>query len=165
MSENEFISQLITIEPGLKKFAYRLTLKKEETKDLVQDTLLKGLLNRDKYVQNENFRAWLYTIMKNTFINNYRRRIYQDTERDETVDSFYINQAEAYCPDDPDSVYSTIEMAQIIEKLKDVLRIPLKMHIDGYKYKEISEALNINIGTVKSRIFLSRKCLKNLLKS
>ncbi len=160
MTSVEFYDKLLDLERSLMKFAFRLTLKKTDAKDLVQETFLKVLMSKDKYINNENFKAWTFTIMKNTFINNYRRSFRQNTYLDQTKESFFINQTETVCSDDPDSEYLALEITQSIEQLRDIFRIPLKMHINGYKYKEIADELNLNIGTVKSRIFLSRKQLK-----
>jgi RNA polymerase sigma-70 factor, ECF subfamily len=164
MSEKEFRDQLLDIENSLEKFAYSLTRSKADAEDLVQETLLKGLLNEDKYVNKENFKAWTFTIMKNTFINGYRRRSRQGNCFDQTQGSSLIKQTNSSDSDNPDTIYSFLEMTQIIEQLDDKLRIPFKMHFQGYKYQEIGDALNINIGTVKSRIFISRKQLKDRLK-
>jgi RNA polymerase sigma-70 factor, ECF subfamily len=161
----EFHDQLIKLEHSLEKFAYRLTLIKDDAKDLVQETFLKVLINRDKFVNNENFQAWTFTIMKNIFINNYRRSFQQNTYRDQTKESFLINQTKSSGSDDPYSAYSAMEIAQNIEQLKDAFRIPIKMRINGFKYKEIADKLNLTMGTVKSRIFLSRKELMNHLNS
>jgi RNA polymerase sigma factor, sigma-70 family len=159
MSESEFCNRLIGLESSLEKFAYSLTLKRADAKDLVQETYLKALLNQDKYVNNENFKAWTFTIMKNTFINDYRRSFRQAACNYQTKESCFTDQVKSSGSDDPDSSYSVWEMAQIVERLNDKFRIPFKMHFNGYKYKEIADALNLNIGTVKSRIFLSRKQL------
>lgn len=160
MTAMEFNTQLISLERSLLKFAYRLSDSLPDAEDLVQDTFLKVLMNRDKYVNKENFKAWTFTILKNTFINKYRRSLKENTYRDQTSESFYINQSEASYSDNPDAAYSALEITQNIEQLKDSLRIPLKMHINGYKYKEIADELNLNIGTVKSRIFLSRRQMR-----
>jgi RNA polymerase sigma-70 factor (ECF subfamily) len=159
MSEIEFYNRLIGLEHTLEKFAYSLTRIKADAKDLVQETFLKGLVNRDKYVNNENFKAWTFTIMKNTFINDYRRGFRQNASKDQNIVSSFIDMAKSSGSDDPDSAFSFGEMTQIVEQLDDKFRIPFKMHFHGYKYKEIADALNLNIGTVKSRIFLSRQKL------
>lgn len=159
MTTIEFYSQLLSLEHSLLKFAYRLNLKKEDAKDLVQETFLRVLTRKDKYVDNEKFKAWTFTIMKNTFVDNYRRSLSKNMYRDQTNESFFINQTEPAGSDDPDSAYSALEITQNIEQLKDKLRIPFKMYINGYKYTEIADELNLKIGTVKNRIFLSRKQL------
>ena len=144
-------------------FAYRLTADKNDAKDLVQETFLKSLKSCDQFVHETNFKAWTFTIMKNIFIKNYRHSLLQNTFRDQTKESFYINEKEASDSDDPHSAFSAMEITQHLEKLKDAFRLPLKMRVDGYKYKEIADKLNLNIGTVKSRIFLSRRQLMDQL--
>jgi RNA polymerase sigma-70 factor, ECF subfamily len=160
MTAIEFQYRLISLQESLLDFAYRLTADRDDARDLVQETFLKSLRSCDKFVHEANFRAWTFTIMKNTFINNYRRSLLQNTYRDHTEELFYLNQTEASGSDDTHLAYTALEITQHIEKLKDAFRIPFKMHIDGYKYKEIADELNLNIGTVKSRIFLSRKQLR-----
>jgi RNA polymerase sigma-70 factor (ECF subfamily) len=160
MTSIEFHNQLLNLERSLKKFAYCLTSKQSAANDLVQETFLKVLLNRDKFIINENFKAWAFTIMRNTFINNYRRNSKKYIFYEEIKDSHYRHFNKHH---DPNSAYSVIEITQIIEKLRAIYRVPMEMHIEGFKYKEIADLLGINIGTVKSRIFLSRKQLMDQL--
>jgi RNA polymerase sigma factor (sigma-70 family) len=164
MTSIEFQHKLLSLEDNLQRFAYSLTYDKEDAKDLVQETFLKALMYKDKFVHNDNFKAWTYTIMKNTFINNYRRKIRQNTHRDQTKETFYLNHPKTNGFDDPDSAFSTKELTHNIEQLDDEFRVPFKMHHQGFKYKEIADELNLNIGTVKSRIFFSRKKLMEKLK-
>lgn len=164
MTAIELNGQLISLKPSLLKFAYKLTLKKEDAKDLVQDTFLKVLMKKDKYVDMAKFKSWTFTIMRNVFIDNYRHSNNQIINRDEINEFLFVNQTEPCAPDDPHSLLSTTEIAHNIDQLKEPLRIPLTMFINGYKYREIADELNINIGTVKKRIFLSRKQLVYLLK-
>lgn len=163
MTALEFRTQLLVLEGSLLKFAYRLTLCKPDAEDLVQETFLKVLKNQDKYIHKENFKAWTFTILKNTFLNTYRRSINENTYRDQTSDSFYLNQAEASYAENPETTLAELEIRQNIEQLRDTLRLPLKLYIEGYKYKEIANELNLNIGTVKSRIFFSRQQLRDQL--
>jgi RNA polymerase sigma factor (sigma-70 family) len=163
MTATEFQFRLINLQDSLMKFAYSLTADRDDAKDLVQETLLKALKYSSKFVVESNFKAWTYTIMKNTFINDYRRAARQGINREQGKESFLIKQSETAGSDDPDSAYSALEITQNIDQLKDIFRIPLKMHLNGYKYKEIANELNLNIGTVKSRISLSRKQLMNQL--
>jgi len=161
MTAIEFYAQLIKLEGSLEKFAYKLTKKIADAKDLVQETFLKVLMNKEKFIINKNFKAWTFTIMRNTFINNYRCSASKNTLRDLTDNSFFINQSKV--TDDPESIYAAMEITQHIEQLKDALRVPFEMHVNGYKYQEIADELNINLGTVKSRIFISRKQLMDKL--
>jgi len=163
MAPIEFHKQLVNLETSLEKFAHRLTSEKADAKDLLQETYLKVLSNQDKYVNHVNFKAWTFTIMKNTFINNYRRKVRQKTQCDQSDDLLLINRTKATGSDDPDAAYGELEITQNIEQLNDLFRIPFKMLISGYKYKEIAEILDLKIGTVKSRIFLSRKQLMDKL--
>ena len=159
MSEVEFYVRLINLEGSLKKFAYRLTQKNEEAKDLFQDTCLRVLLNRNKFTSDENFKAWTFTIMKNAFITDYRNSFRQRTMQNTIKEYYYHKQDEYSVSGSPDSSYYVKEISQNIEQLQFKFKIPFQMYIQGYKYKEIADKLNINIGTVKSRIFLSRKQL------
>jgi len=163
MKTIEFSTQLLNLEDSLERFAFKLTQKIADAKDLVQETFLKVLINQDKFVNDQNFKAWTFTIMRNTFINSYRQNIRKNTVCDQSKESFFINQTRVFAADDPDSVYAALEITQSINQLKEIFRVPLEMHINGYKYQEIADELNINLGTVKSRIFLSRKQLMDQL--
>ena len=147
----------------LTKMAYRLTSDKDDANDLVQETLYKSLKNSDKFVDESNFRAWTSTILKNTFINTYRKNVLQSMYIDQIKEYLLLNPAEHTGYENPDSEYSVLEINQHIEQLEDKFRIPFKMHLNGYKYQEISDALSVNIGTVKSRIFLARRQLRERL--
>ena len=164
MTAIEFQHRLMSLENSLERFAYSLTANREDAKDLLQETFLKALLYKEKFVQNDNFKAWTYTIMKNTFINNYRRNIRQNTHRDHTKNEFFLNQPSSKGNEDPDSALAAKELYNNIQALEDEFRVPLQMHYEGYKYKEIADKLELNIGTVKSRIFFSRKKLMDNLK-
>jgi RNA polymerase sigma-70 factor (ECF subfamily) len=159
MSEAEFLGQLKGLENSMYKFAYRLTQKKEDVKDLVQETFLKALVHQAKFVSNENMKAWVFTIMKNTFINAYRHRLREVSYFDNMEDSIPAIRVHSSGSDHPDSTYSEKEIIRIIGQLKPGFRIPFVLFLQGYRYKEIADTLKLNIGTVKSRIFLSRKHL------
>jgi RNA polymerase sigma factor (sigma-70 family) len=163
MTSIEFCSQLVSLEHSLLRFAYRFNLKKEDAKDLVQDTFLRALIKKEKYVDNQKFKAWTFTIMKHTFVDNYRHSLSKNPYRDRPVESLFINQSASAASEDPDSAYSVLEIVQNIEQLEDKFRVPFKMYVDGYKYTEIADELDLKIGTVKNRIFLSRKQLMSQL--
>ncbi|HNV52142.1 MAG TPA: RNA polymerase sigma factor [Tenuifilaceae bacterium] len=162
MSQQEFNTALIELEPNLERFAYSLTANHEDARDLLQETYLKALTYKDKFEDNTNIKAWTFTIMKNTFINNYRKAVKQNTTFDSSDNQFMINsKSENY---GPDSMYSHSEISKKIDALEDDFRLPFQMHTSGYKYKEIADKLNLKIGTVKSRIFFSRQKLMTALK-
>ncbi len=159
MTAIEFQYKLINLQETLMKFAYSLTANRDDAKDLVQDTCLKALKYCDKFKHESNFKGWLFTIMKNSFINSYRRRIHQNTHRDQTKEGYYLNSVHASDSNNPESVYSSKELEKIIEGLSNDFKIPFKMYHDGFKYKEIAKTLDLKIGTVKSRIFFTKKKL------
>lgn len=162
MIHEDFSNALINLEPNLERFAYSLTANAEDARDLLQETYLKALTYQEKFEANTNLKAWTFTIMKNTFINNYRKNQKQNTTVDSSTNQFLINnKSEKY---GPDSMYSHSEISKKVDALGDDFRIPFQMHNSGYKYKEIAERLNLKIGTVKSRIFFSRQKLMSALK-
>ncbi len=164
MTAIEFNHQLTSLEEKLLRFAFSLTSNKDDAKDLLQDTMLKAITYRDQFVQYTNLKAWTYTIMKNTFINNYRRNVRQNTAFDNTKDLYFLNQNKDTVNVDPDSAYATQEITKVIDSLDDEFKVPFKMHTEGFKYKEIAQKLDLKIGTVKSRIFFTRKKLMDALK-
>jgi len=163
MTSIEFCSQLIGLENSLLKYAYRLNLKRADAKDLVQETYLRVLINREKYVDNKKFKSWALTIMKNTFVDSYRRGLRKKTYSEQATGSLLIHFPEPVGYDNPDSALFATEISQNIDNLNDKLRDPFKMYVEGYKYAEIADELNLKIGTVKNRIFLSRKQLMTQL--
>ena len=163
MTAIEFQFKLVSLEDKLLRFAYSLTADKDDAKDLLQETFLKALKYCDKYVLESNFKAWTYTIMKNTFINNYRRAERHITYSDHSKEGYCLNYKHASEADSPESIIFSKELENIIEALDDDSKMPFMMHHNGYKYIEIAEKLNVNLGTVKSRIFFTRKKLKKQL--
>jgi RNA polymerase sigma factor (sigma-70 family) len=164
MTAMEFNHKLISLESNLERFALSLTSDRDRAKDLLQDTYMKAIMYRDKFEAFTNLKAWTFTIMKNTFINNYRRNVRENTTMDSTKDLYYINKAKEPGFDSPESDFSVQEISKAINALSDEFRIPFEMHQSGYKYKEIADELDLKIGTVKSRIFFTRKKLMETLK-
>jgi RNA polymerase sigma-70 factor (ECF subfamily) len=160
----KFDKDLTNLQPNLKYFANTLTQNEEDANDLVQETYLKALTYRDKFQANTNLKAWTYTIMKNTFINNYRRNSKVSMVVDNTADLYFLNSSNRSEEATPESMLSHKEVSYVVDSLEDEHRIPFKMHHEGFKYKEIAEHLDLSIGTVKSRIFFSRKKLIKALK-
>jgi RNA polymerase sigma-70 factor (ECF subfamily) len=160
MSTLNFDQQLIEFQRSLKSFAYGFTNNEEDANDLLQETYLKALTYRDKFQEQTNLKAWLYTIMRNTFINNYRKAVRANTILDKTDEQFYINNTTSGTGfADPDSTYSHKQISKVVEDLEDEYKVPFQMYNTGFKYKEIAEKLDLPIGTIKSRIFLARKKL------
>lgn len=163
-SKNSFKNSLMGMQGNLLSFALKLTLNKDEAHDLVQDTTLKALTNEEKFVDNTNFKGWMLTIMRNIFINNYRKTARENTLVDTSDDLFRLNLPQDSGLDTPDGAFTVNEITSIISQFPDDFRKPFSMHIAGYKYEEISEMLSMPLGTVKSRIFFTRKRLREILK-
>ncbi len=141
-------------------FAYMLTSNRDDAYDLLQDTTLKALDNEDKFTEGTNFKGWVFTIMRNIFINNYRRGARQATVVDTTENLYLLNIAQDSGMETPEGSYSVSEISDSISDLPEEFRIPFSMHVAGYKYNEIAEHMQLPLGTVKSRIFFARKKLQ-----
>lgn len=164
MTTLEFNSSLLALKPRLQGLAIKLTADSDKARDLVQETYLKAISSKDKFHDFTNLGGWVFTIMKNSFINDYRRTLKRNTIIDESEELFYINQNQNIDSISPESDYSTGEIEMAIESLSNEFKIPFKMCLEGYRYKEIADELHLKIGTVKSRIFLTRQKLMIILK-
>ena len=160
MASKEFETKLMSLQSNLLNFAYMLTSNRDNAYDLLQDTTLKALDNESKYVDNTNFKGWVFTIMRNIFINNYRRNVRSATVVDQTEDLYHLNLSQDSGFATPEGSYGAAEITAAINEFSDEYRIPFSMHVAGYKYGEIAEKMNLPLGTVKSRIFFARKKLQ-----
>lgn len=144
----------------LKPFAVTLTHDTEEAKDLFQETLYRALSNKDKYHVGTNIKAWLYTIMRNIFINNYRRKAKQTTIFDSTPNEYLLNLNQGAIANEAIAGINLKEVQQAIYNLPEIFRNPFLLYFDGFKYHEIADMLGEPLGTIKSRIHFARKLLK-----
>lgn len=163
MSQPEFYNRFDQMSTLLHSFAYNLTKNVEDAKDLYQETAFRAMTNRDKFRPGTNFKAWLFTIMKNIFINNYRKKAKANTIMDSTDNLYYINSGSTVISNGAESNIMMKELITMIDELDDSIRIPFLMHYQGFKYQEIAEHLELPLGTVKSRIFFARKELKEVI--
>lgn len=164
MNHAQFESLLLGLQTNLLNFAYSLTLNRDDAEDLLQDTTLKVLDNEDKYVEGTNFKAWIFTVMRNVFINNRRRVSRTAVVVDTSEDLYQINVPVEGADSNPDDSYSVKEISEVINRFPDDYRIPITMHLAGYQYSEIAQKLGVPVGTIKSRIFYARKRLARLLR-
>lgn len=164
MRSLSFRKELISIQEELLRFAYKLTANHEEANDLLQETSLKALDNEDKYMPDTNFKGWVYTIMRNIFINNYRKIMRDQTFVDQTNNLYHINLKQESGFESTEGSYDFKEMHRIVNSLPNDYKIPFSMHVAGFKYREIAEKLDLPLGTVKSRIFFTRQRLQQDLK-
>ncbi|MBL7951938.1 MAG: RNA polymerase sigma factor [Flavobacteriales bacterium] len=162
MSTLEFQQQLLSFRQQLYYFALSLTKDRENAADLVQESLVRALTYREKFQDNTNFKAWVYTIMKNTFINEHRRTRRKKLLMD-TVDRQHDEARRVELPNSPEATVKMAEIQRSLERLDTTFREPFTMHHEGFKYHEIADKLGIPIGTVKSRIFQARHRLMDML--
>src|ERR1043165_6039097 len=160
MSAFEFNQLLVNNAEFLKPFAITLTRELEAAQDLYQETLYRALANKDKYNVGTNIKAWLFTIMRNIFINNYRRAAKQKTVFDNSANDFLLNNNQVTVANVAESNIEMKEIKKAIYNLPEIFKTPFSLYFDGYKYHEIAEALNEPLGTIKSRIHFARKLLK-----
>ena len=158
MSTLEFNQALVDLEFNLRSFAMSFTRNKADAQDLTQETMLKAITYKNYYTPQTNFKAWVFTIMRNIFINQYRRKVKSrsifDSSKDlETISNMVGSKST------PLEYISTKDIRNKISKLDSEFKKPFEMHFEGFKYQEIANELKIPIGTVKSRIFIARKKL------
>ena len=163
MSAAEFNELLLSNADPLKPFAISLTHDQDAAKDLFQETIYKALANQDKYSTGTNIKAWLYTIMRNIFINDYRRRNVQKTIFDNGMNEKFVNAGKTIVTNGGEGSLQLKEIQRAICQLPQIFKVPFLLYFEGYRYYEISESLNEPLGTIKSRIHIARKILKGQL--
>lgn len=163
MNTYSFRKDLLAVQEELLRFAYKLTADREEANDLLQETSLKALDNEDKFEPDTNFRGWMYTIMRNIFINNYRKIVREQTFVDQTDNQYHLSMPHSGFAS-TEGAYDLKEMHRIVNALPRDYKVPFSMHVSGFKYREIAERLGLPLGTVKSRIFFTRQKLQDELK-
>lgn len=160
MSATEFDQILIKNTDYLRPFALTLTRDMESAKDLMQETLYRALANKEKYNPGTNIKAWMYTIMRNIFINNYRRTAKQNTIFDSTPNDYLIDTRQAGITNTAEVNLSVKDIQQAVHHLPEIFRNPFQLYFEGYRYHEIANILSEPLGTIKSRIHFARKLLK-----
>jgi RNA polymerase sigma-70 factor (ECF subfamily) len=160
MTATTFQTQLMNLQANLLNFAMTLTANRDDAYDLLQDTTVKALTNREKYADDTNFKGWVFTIMRNIFINNYRRTTRAQIVNDSTDDCYHLNLCQDTAFETPEGSLTAGEITDAINSFDEKYRVPFSMHVAGYKYQEIAEKMDLPLGTVKSRIFFARQQLQ-----
>lgn len=160
MSTIEFTSLIVGNAEFLKPFAITLTRDNEEAKDLLQETMFRALANKEKYNFGTNMKAWLYTIMRNIFINAYRKRSRHNVVNNYSANDFLLDHNQLIVSNNAESRLKIKEIQTAISHLPVIFRNPFLLYFEGYKYYEIADLLQEPLGTVKSRIHFARKLLK-----
>ncbi|MEZ5013822.1 MAG: RNA polymerase sigma factor [Chitinophagales bacterium] len=157
MEAETFEQNLLEMRSPMRAFAYSLTRDRDDALDLVQETYYKALVNMDKFAEGTNLKAWLMTIMKNIFINNYRRNARRNTIVDTSDNNFLIDSLALSIPNTAETAFIQNDLTEAVRHLDDAYKKPFIMHYRGFKYEEIAAAMKLPLGTVKSRIFFARK--------
>lgn len=160
MSTIEFNQMLIANAEFLRPFAITLTRDNETAKDLFQETLFRALANKEKYNVGTNIKAWLYTIMRNVFINNYRKKTRQNTILDSTPNEYLLDYNQTSVSNGAEATIQMKEIQMSIHQLPEIFKNPFLLYFNGFKYHEIAGMLKEPLGTIKSRIHFARKLLK-----
>ncbi len=160
-----FGSDIMQYEQLLRPFAFNLTHSKEATEDLLQDTFYRALANKEKFSEGTNIKAWLFTIMRNIFINNYRRSKKSNTVTDTSENQYLLNSTFKTERNGSENSFLAEDIAKAMKEVSTDFTEPFMMYFNGYHYQEIADKLNLPLGTVKSRIFFARKELQARLKS
>ena len=163
-AKHSFENQLLGLQDNMFNFALTLTADREVAKDLLQETALRVLNNKEKYYENTNFKGWVFTIMHNIFVNNYRRIVRSQSIFDSSKSLYQLDVPQNSGIDSPVQSYTIQEINNAINSFTDDYKVPFSMHVSGYKYEEIAAHLKLPLGTIKSRIFFARKRLQSLLK-
>lgn len=156
--------ELTKNKTSLLRYALKLTKDQTAAHDLMQETAYRAIKYQDRCQSNTNVKGWLMTIMRNLFINDYRKKKRRKTLQDGSANHFLINASHESVLNDGEMNAEYRDLMQIIEKLETYLRIPFLLSYQGYKYEEIAEQLNVPLGTVKSRIFMARKRIQKAIK-
>lgn len=165
MKEKAFNNQLMEYQRILKSLAKRFTKDQEAINDLVQETFIRALKYMDQFFNNPRVVSWLFVIMRNIYINQYKRLSYQQNYED--ISFYYYNHnlsTEPYTEDTSDKRMMLGDISKIISDLPTSHGEMFNSYIDGYKYRELSEMYGIPEGTIKSRIHIIRKTLTKKLK-
>lgn len=161
----DFNDQITNERQALKSYALQLTKNMEDANDLVQETMLKAFTYRSKFTEGTNLKGWLYTIMRNSFINNYRKLVRRNTFIDTTDNSYYLDAGTEIAKNAGEQNFLSKDLQTAIEELPHDLKKTFSLNMKGFKYHEIAEQLDIPIGTVKTRIFVAKRKLRKKLKT
>ncbi|MFK7933025.1 MAG: RNA polymerase sigma factor [Saprospiraceae bacterium] len=162
IKNNPINEQINGISNSLRAFSLKLTGNDVDASDLYQDTTLRIMTNADKFRPGTNFKAWAVTIMRNIFINNYRKKARRNMIIDQTPNNYYINSGDETVVNGGEGNVAYKELMTMVDSLPQDFKVPFMMAYEGYKYDEIAEQLEAPLGTIKSRIFFARKKLQKM---
>ena len=161
-NKNSIYPQLEKVKTSLWAFSLKLTGDETDARDLYQDTALRIISNADKFQEGTNFKAWAVTIMRNIFINNYRKKVRRGTILDQTPNNYYINSGGQAIENEGETRMAYKELLKMVSALPEDFKRPFWMAYKGFKYDEIAAELDAPLGTIKSRIFFARRKLQKM---
>ena len=167
----QFEADAVPHMDALLRTALRMTKNQSDAEDLVQETLVKAYRFWDKFEPGSNCRAWLFKIMTNIFINEYRSksRTPVSVNMDDIDDNFLYGQLAAFTPGrtPEEELFAKIfddDVKKAIEELPDDFRLVVVLSfLEGFSYQEIADIIELQLGTVKSRLHRGRKLLQKKL--
>lgn len=133
---------LVLMQSNMLNYALTLTTNRDAAKDLTQETTLKALSNIDKYYDNVNFKGWVFTIMHNLFINNYRRVVRTQTVLENSDNLYQLNLPQESGFGSPEGSFTYHEIMNVLDTFNDDYKTPFSMHFAGFKYDEIAKSMN-----------------------
>ena len=164
MLRKDFTEALKRLNRGLNQYALKLTKDHTDASDLYQEMVFKAFKSLHQFKDDTNLRAWLMTIMRNIFINDYRRKRKRPIYQDGSDNNFLIDQSSVSVENEGSSKIAYEDLSYLVDQLDKTLSVPFLLAFEGYKYDEIADELNVPLGTIKSRIFMARKKLKQNFK-
>ncbi len=165
MSTIDFTEHLNSLQLFLYNFALRLTKNQEAAKDLVQETSMKAFRYKEKFQAGTNFKGWIATIMRNTFITNYRKNKKNRTVSEPVEELAYGLESTTILSNQAEVNLRLQELMKMFDEISDLYTVPFLLHYRGYEYQEIAAQLQLPIGTIKSRIFTARQKMKDLIQA
>lgn len=165
MTNQEFIQQTNVLNNLLFSYALRLTRSRQDAEDLVQETTMKAFRHREKFAPGTNFKGWISTIMRNTFINQYRKQKTRQHINQPVEDLTRVIENKNVINNSGEQNLRMEELKLMMSSIRDIYTVPFLMYYQGYEYKEIAEKLSVPIGTVKSRIFQARIKMKSMIQT
>ncbi len=160
-----FSNSLHEHKERLNTFAFSLTKNADDAKDLYQETMLRALRNESKFEPGTNLKAWLMTIMRNIFINDYRKKSKNRVLFDSTDNLYFLNSGHTQISNQGENNMLSAELNTILNELDKSLKYPFLKHFEGFKYQEIAQDMKLPLGTVKSRIYFARQELKGKIEN
>lgn len=156
--KTEYEEELLKCMNSMYNLAYRMTLNKDDAADLVQDASMRGFRYFHRYERGTNFKAWILTILRNIFINQYRKKVKEPVKLNYDEIEGFVGTPETHGA--ADEIFGE-HVQRAIDKLPEEMRTVITLfYVDGLAYKEIAEVLKCPIGTVMSRLHIAKKSLK-----